>query len=314
MGELPSDQDAQRPKLAAVRAAELAGQQWGVIGYRQLRTCGVSARAVTRWRASGKLHELHPRVFAFGHASVPIEGMLVAALIHAGPGAVLGQATAAWWWGLIEGPPRLIEVSRVARARPTPGVVVHQPRELQSTTHRRFPITTVPQTLVDFASGAPLNDVRNALAKAEYLNLLDIHAVEAVLERGRPGSAKLRQALKRHQPRLAETRSRTEGTFISLCEAAGVPVPEVNVKLHGWRADFLWRSHGLVVETDGHGNHHTAAQIDRDRRMDMTFRSAGLTVNRYSRQQVEDDGKAIIAEVGETLARLERSRLDARAP
>jgi hypothetical protein len=86
MDELSPDQDAQRPKLTTVRAAELAGQQWGVIGYRQLRTCGVSARAITRWRVSEKLHELYPRVFAYGHAAVPVEGMLVAALIYAGSG------------------------------------------------------------------------------------------------------------------------------------------------------------------------------------------------------------------------------------
>ncbi len=214
-----------------------------------------------------------------------------------------------WWWGLIELEPARIELSSCSRKRSLPDVAIHHPRHLDPTTHRRFPITTVPQTFVDFAAGAALNAVRNALAKAEYLNLLDVQAVEAVLERGRPGSRKLRQALKRHQPRLADTRSRTERVFIALCEQAGVPIPDVNVRLHGWRADFLWRSHGLVVETDGHGNHHTAAQIDRDRRMDLTFRRAGLTVNRYSRAQVEDDGKTVIADVGETLA-----RLDARAP
>jgi very-short-patch-repair endonuclease len=304
MAELSPDQDAQRPKLATVRAAEVAAEQWGVIGHDQLRSCGVSARAVPRWHATGKLHELHPRVYAFGHGFVPIEGRLVAALIHAGSGAVLSHSTAAWWWGLIDGPPRDIEVSRIARARSVPGVRVHQPRHLHPTRHRRFPITTVAQTLLDFAAGASLNAVRNALAKAEYLNLLDVQAVEAVLGRGRRGAARLRSALKRHQPRLADARSRTERVFISLCESARIAVPEVNVKLHGWTADFLWRTQGLVVETDGYGNHHTPAQVDRDRRMDLTFRRAGLTVNRYSRQQVEHDGETVIADVLRTLVRL----------
>jgi very-short-patch-repair endonuclease len=82
-------------------------------------------------------------------------------------------------------------------------------------------------------------------------------------------------------------------------------MPEVNVKLHGWRADFFWRDQGLVVETDGYGNHHTSAQIDRDRRMDITLRGAAITVNRYSRQQVEEDGERVIADVVRTLAALE---------
>jgi very-short-patch-repair endonuclease len=78
----------------------------------------------------------------------------------------------------------------------------------------------------------------------------------------------------------------------------------VNVKLHGWLVDFLWRAHGLVVETDGWGNHHSAAQLDRDRRMDMALRAHGLTVNRYSRRQVENDGDSVVADIVSTLARL----------
>ena len=76
------------------------------------------------------------------------------------------------------------------------------------------------------------------------------------------------------------------------------------MKLYSWRADFLWRAHGLVVEIDGYGNHHTSAQLDRDRRMDLTLRSHGLTVNRYSRRQVENDGESVVADVVSTLARL----------
>jgi hypothetical protein len=255
--------------------------------------------------ASAKLHVIHHRVYAFGHPSIPIEGKLVAALLYAGPGAVLSHRTAMWWWGLIDDRPSRIEVSSPGSTRSLPEVLLHHPRQIKSTTHRRFPITTVTQTLLDFAAKASLNAVRNALAKADYLGLLDPAALEALLGRGRPGSARLRTALKRHQPRLADTRSRTERAFISLCESVGLPIPEVNVRLHGWTADFLWRTHRLVVETDGYGNHHTPAQIDRDRRMDLTFRGAGLTVNRYSRQQVEDDGQTVMADVLRTLARLE---------
>jgi very-short-patch-repair endonuclease len=92
--------------------------------------------------------------------------------------------------------------------------------------------------------------------------------------------------------------------LIALCEQHGVPIPEVNVMLGPWTPDFLWREEGLVVETDGHGNHHTFAQLDRDRRKELALRSHGLTVNRYSRQQVEGDGESVIADIVSTLARL----------
>lgn len=297
MGEASPNPDAECPNLATLRATEVAGKQWGVIGHDQLRRCGIGERRINRWRASGRLHERHPGVYAWGHPSIPIEGELVAALLYAGTGSVLSHRTAAWWWGAIKYRPERIEVSRLVRTRSLPEVLVHERRRFQSTTHRRFPITTVAQTFLDLAVQEPLNQLRHAVANAEYLDLLDLEAVEALLGRGRPGTAKLRTALERHQPRLADTRSRTERIFLGLWESTGMPVPEVNVQLHGWRADFLWRREGLVVETDGYGNHHTSAQIDRDRRMDFTLRKAGLTVNRYSRRQVEEDGESVVADV-----------------
>jgi hypothetical protein len=246
-------------------------------------------------------------VYAYGHRSIPIEGELVAALIYVGDGAVLSHRTAAWWWGLVDDRPRRIEVSTLHDIASLPDVAVHRRRRFEPTRHRRFPITTVAQTVLDLAATTSLTQVRIALAKADYLGLLDVHEVEGLLGRGKPGAAKLRAALKRHQPALAAARSRTERIFIGLCEKAGIPAPEVNVRLYGWDADFLWRSHGLVVETDGHGNHHSPAQLDRDHRKDLALRTHGLTVNRYSRQQVEDDGETVIGDVVRTLEALSAS-------
>ena len=264
----------------------------------------------SRWRAEGRLHLVFGAVYALGHPAVPIEGLMVAALIHAGDGAVLSDRTAAWWWGVVDDPPARIEVSAPTRTRSSPDVLVHHPRAFERTRHRRFPLTTVAQTLLDLAATASLNGVRLALARADYLEILDHDELEAILGRGKRGAATLRRALERHEPCLAQTRSRTERLFVHLRERAGLPTPEVNVKLHGWTADFFWPEHGLVVEIDGHGNHHSPAQIDRDRRKDLTFRSHGLSVNRYSRQQVELDGPTVIADVARTLAALEAAPPD----
>jgi len=176
----------------------------------------VSHSTAARWRAEGRLHPIHRGVYALGHPSVPIEGRLVAALIHAGPNTALSHATAAWWWHLIDEEPAIIDVSTTGRARSTTGVRVHHPRHLEATTHRRFPVTTVPRTMLDLAATSPLIRVRVALAQADYLRILDVAAVEAMLAQGRPGSANLRRALERHQPRLALTRSGLEIAFFSL--------------------------------------------------------------------------------------------------
>jgi predicted transcriptional regulator of viral defense system len=295
-----------RHQNGSLLAADVAGRQWGVIGSQQLRACGIAKSTACRWRAAGKLHVIHHGIYALGHRSIPVEGRLVAALIHAGPDAALSHATAAWWWGLIPEEPATIHVSSPSFAGSTDGVLVHHPRHLEPMSHRRFPITTVARTIIDFAATAPLNRVRTALAQAEYRRLLDVQAVEAALRQGRPGTARLRKALERHQPRLALTRSPLENAFIPLCESAGIAVPEINVRIAGWTVDALWRREGLVVELDGYGNHHTRAQIERDRRKELCLRRAGLSVIRYSEEQVTEEAGLVLADV---LARLSERRV-----
>ena len=180
---------------------------------------------------------------------------------------------------------------------------MHQRRRCERVWHRGLPVTGVAQTLRDYASEASLNLVRKALANAEYHGLLDFAELQAVTGRGRPGSARLREALERHQPSLALTRSTPEDVFFELCERSGIALPEVNATIAGWTVDFLWREEGVVVEVDGYGNHHTPAQVDRDRRKDLALRAAGLVVNRYSRQQLEVSGELIRTDLKATLAK-----------
>ena len=245
MGEALGSGSTPRNKRPTVLAAELAGQQWGVISTDQLRACGVAKATVCRWRADGRLHPIHPGVHAFGHRSIPIEGRLVAALLYADD-AVLSHATAAWWWGLIEDKPTVVQVSTTSWAKACPGVLVHHRRSLDPTSHRRFPVTSVAQTLLDYASQVGLIAVRRALAQADYLRVLDQAAVAAVLGQGRAGAARLRQALKRHQPSLAYARSWLESVFVPLCESVGLRVPELNARVAGWTVDALWREEQVV--------------------------------------------------------------------
>jgi hypothetical protein len=289
-----------RKKSPNLLAAEIAGAQWGVIGGRQLAACQVAGATASRWRANGRLHALYTGVFALGHRSVPIEGRMVAALLRV-EGAVLSHATAAWWWGLIDTYPGVIELSIATRIRAPDGLVVHQRRRFESTRHRRFPITTLRQTFLDLAATKPFATVREALARADYLKLLDTHTVAAITGRGKPGSAALCEALRRHQPELAYTRSGLEKGFLALCEGAGLPLPEVNVRLHGWTVDALWRRERVVVELDGYDNHRTRSQIERDRRKDLALRAAGFIVLRYTWGQVFEGPALVIDDLAAAL-------------
>ena len=290
---------ARQDKLAV---AALAGRQWGVIARAQLERTGVGRMTISRWLQDGHLHRLYPGVYAVGHRALSIEGRLAAALLYAGPGAMLSHATAAWWWGLWEAAPSRIHVSAPGRRRSVPGLAVHGRRRLERVWHRRLSVTTVAQTLLDLAIDAAPMALRRALAEAEYRRLVKLDAVAAVARRGVAGSAALNTAVTSHRPELALTRSRLEERFLALCEAEAIPIPQVNATVCGLEVDALWEEQRVVVELDGGAAHGTPAAVERDRRRELRLRVAGYLVLRYSRGQVSTQPRTVAADLRRTLA------------
>jgi very-short-patch-repair endonuclease len=286
------------PDLTAKdRVRVLASRQFGVVARHQLRHLGVAGSSVGDWIDGGDLHPLYPGVYAVGHTALSAEGRLTAALLRAGPGAMLSHGTAAFWLGLTKRAPQLIHVSTPRQVVSPPGVVVHGQRELPRVWHRALPVAPLPDVLLDYASAASLDDVRYVLAQAEYHGWLDIDGLVAHLRQGRPGSAAVRRALTRHQPQLAHTRSEFERRLLALCERHGIPVPELNVWLEGYLVDALWREQKVVVETDGRDGHTSWARIQADRQRDLKLRAAGFVVLRYTWKQLTTQAVAVAADI-----------------
>jgi hypothetical protein len=161
--------------------------------------------------------------------------------------------------------------------------------------------------MVDYAAQATLSDVRRALAQADFQGGLNVAAIEAGLGCGRAGSRKVWTALREHQPQLAKARSGIEVRLFELCEADGLPLPELNAEVAGWEVDALWRRERVAVELDGPGNHRSPAQIRRDRRKEFELRAARFIVLRYSDDQVDHHGSTVMAEIRKTLTRPAKS-------
>lgn len=287
---------------AKVRLGEVAGRQWGRVSAAQISALGVDGRVTADWRQQGYIHQVLPRVYAVGHRAPSYESDLAAALLYAGPGAALSHATAAHWLGLLDKPPHRIHISTPRRCRSQRGIKVHGRRDHDRTWHRGFPLTPLPQLLLDLAATEPRYRLRKALANADYHDLLDVPAISAALGRGRPGSTKLRQALREHLPALARTKSDLEAAFIRLCESAGLPLPETNEWIAGWEVDALFREQRIAVELDGHGNHRSPAQIRRDRRKELELRKAGFLPVRYSDEQVYERPQEVLGDAQRLLA------------
>lgn len=218
---------------------------------------------------------------------------------------MLGHATAAHWRGLIDYPPQVIEVSTPRDKGSQPGIRVHGRRPLERWMCNGIPVTSVAQTLLDLAATADFRLVRKALARLDFRHELDVTAIEAICGHGKPGSAELRRALAIHQPRLAQTNSALEDDFVAWCERWDVPLPLVNVRVHGILVDAWWPDRGVVVELDGGDNHSSRAQIRRDRANELTLRAHGLVVLRYDWDLVHGQPRMVRDDL---IAELKRAR------
>ena len=279
------------------RLRRVADRQWGRVSAAQLGALGIESWLIARWVDGGYLCQTLPRVYAVGHRAPSVEASLWEAVLYAGPGAMLSHATALWWRGLLDKPPWPLQVSTPRRCRSLKGIKIYGRRSCERILHKRLPTTTIEQALLDLAATAPLDRVRYALANADYHKVLDIPALQVIAGNGRAGSTKLRNALQRHEPKLARTRSPLERMFLPLCERIGIPLPEVNVWIEGVLVDAVWREQKLVVELDGENNHSSWNQIQNDRSKELILRRAAFDVVRYGTRQLEEEPALVEADV-----------------
>jgi predicted transcriptional regulator of viral defense system len=126
----------------------LVARQYGRISWAQLEQLDVRRSTIHRWERNGHLVRVLPRVYAVGHVGPSREADLWAAVLYAGPGAMLSHGTAAQLRGLIKHAPGLIEVSTPRKIKATGGVKVYGRRNHDRYFVRDLPVTSIPQTLV----------------------------------------------------------------------------------------------------------------------------------------------------------------------
>jgi Transcriptional regulator, AbiEi antitoxin/Protein of unknown function (DUF559) len=279
------------------RVGSLAGPQHGCVTWAQLLALELHPATIGKWTHNGYLTRVHPGVYAVGHRPPTREAALWAAVLYAGPGAMLSHATAACWHGLIEYPPSTIEVSTPRGVDSLSRVRVYGRRRRVLTVHRGIPVTSIAQTMVDLAAVTEPRLVRKALARLDFRRQLNVRELEQACAHGRLGSKALREALAIHQPQLARANGRLEENFILFCERWEIPMPVFNVRLHGVLVDAYWPDHGLVVELDGAGAHSSAAQRHSDKSNDLKLRSHGLKVIRYDWKLVMKQPALVHADV-----------------
>jgi very-short-patch-repair endonuclease len=147
-----------------------------------------------------------------------------------------------------------------------------------------IPVTDPVSTLVDLAACIPDWRLERAINEADRLDLVDPETLRATIDLlpPRPGFARLRRLLG-GQPL---TDSGLERRFLAIVRLSGMPMPETQAWVHGYRVDFYWPHLELIVEADGWRYHRTAGEQATDHRRDHAHITAGMTTLRFAEEQI----------------------------
>jgi predicted transcriptional regulator of viral defense system len=287
--------------------AELAATQYGVISQRQMGGLGYSEGAIARAEIAGRLHRMHHGVYAVGHPAPSRHGRYLAAVLACGEGALISHGSAAWLWGL--SPEYLVraEVTVPARGHNRAAICRHHSTILEESDRAvcdGVPTTAVPRTLLDLAATPSGNRLERVIEKAERLGLLDLGAIDDLVQRsGRhAGRKRLRAALAIYRD-PAMTRSRLERLFIDLVRRARLPRPAINTFVAGHEIDAYWERERFAVELDGYETHGTRAAFERDPVRIEDLKLAGIDAIRITARRVEREPDRVAARLRALLER-----------
>ena len=169
-----------------------------------------------------------------------------------------------------------------------------------------IPITSPARTLLDLATVL----TRGELAWVYNEALIQRHTTPAevgeLLTRthGHPGSRLLKAIVERDEhPQRAD--SHLERVVLEALRRGGVEEPRMGAVIGGWRVDFHWPRHRLVLEADGHELHSGPESWRRDRRKQADLEARGELVLRTDWEEASERPESLVGRV--IRAQVERS-------
>jgi predicted transcriptional regulator of viral defense system len=281
--------------------AVLAAGQHGVVARRQLLALGVGGGAIDHRVWLGRLHPVHRGVYAVGHGVLSQRGRWMAAVLAAGPGAVLSHRSAAALWRIRSQGGRAIEVTVPRWRRGQAGIELHcgaiAPDEITGVDG--IPVTTVPRTIFDLAAVLPRDRAERAANEAEALRLGDSLSLADLVDRypRRSGVGAIRAIVDDARLGAGITREEMEHRFQAFIAVHGLPRPAVNAVIpglrRGYEGDCVWPQHRVVAELDSRAWHGTRAAFERDRERDRALVVAGWRVVRITWRQLHRDPEGL---------------------
>lgn len=163
-----------------------------------------------------------------------------------------------------------------------------------------IPVTSLHQTLLDYAEVAHRQQLCLAIEAADRRELFDLRQLTELCARsnGRRGLKQLKAVLAEIQGPTPWTRSELERQALALLREHGVPEPQANVVIAGELVDLYWPgTQPLVIELDGWEFHKSREQFEKDRRRDAKLQLLGCRVLRITQQRIERERPELLSDV-----------------
>jgi hypothetical protein len=274
------------------------GGQEDLVAAWQLRAEGWSRQRIQHWCHKEGWRQIHDGVWAVGHAPLSRRQRWIAAVLTA-PNTFLAGHAAGLCHGFAEGEPNRVCVVRPGSGGPRryPGLLVTRSTVLEGhTTHLDgIPILTAPRALIDHTRG--LRPWQRGRAFRESIRLRTTTADEIAKTilalRGRRGTRALAALCDRYATiPYHRCRSDAEGRALEILHDAGLPAPQVNVRVATREADLVWRRRKLIVEVDSMEYHQFT---DQDLEKQALWEGAGYVVRRIWANDVYFRSKMFLA-------------------
>ncbi|MEU6701710.1 DUF559 domain-containing protein [Pseudonocardia sp. NPDC046786] len=279
--------------------ARVLREQDGVLTAAQAEACGIPPRAARRRIAAGRWSAPFPGVFHDrGHRYGPRARIRSAGLWS---GGVVSGPAAAWWWGMLDVVPAVVDVTvpRGRRRRARPGVRVRR-RDLDPADRvlrHGLGITGRPLTVLE---AAVVLDDGSAMVDRALQRWVTFDALHGAWCRmaGATGARRARELLVAAADRAG---SDAERRLVRLLRSAGIDGWVLGHRVGPYELDLAFPAARLGVEFDGWAWHSDVVRFRNDRRKGNELAGAGWTVLRVTWHDLDTAPGRIVAQIRHAL-------------
>jgi len=290
---------------------ELAAQNHGTVGARELTTAGVTRQQIGHLVDRGSLTRLGPQTYRPAGVPPNWRSDLAGGLHALGPGTVVSHRAAAKLLGLdrFGREPLEFTVRRRRRGAFFLEAVIHTSLTMPDSDTIEvagLPTTTATRTIIDLAA-LRINDERLEAAVDSSLRL-GLADLEGIMERLGELRGKGRRGVRRLDRVLLTSggHSFLERAFLKLLDQFALPRPSTQIEhreggVHHARVDFEYVDLGLVVEVSGGRGHSSAADRAKDARRRNELQHRGKVVLEFTYEDVVQRRPYVVSTLREAL-------------